>query len=190
MSDFLTWLYPPTLELHCADQLESCRIRIKLYHDHHYNGSPCHIYRHHHHHPHHHHHHHHNHVDLLTRSSIKSPTSPRTCSAASREQSDSWQSSASSSSWWSSSSSSSREQSDYWKSSSCTGCPQKISFWIAGISTSSLCQLAAHYVTEEIQAGTNYHCQGKVSRKKLLVFWILSKWGGGGPAQIFCHLGQ
>ena len=24
--------------------------------------------------------------------------------------------------------------------------------------------------------------------KKLLFFWILSKWGGEGPAQIFCHL--
>ena len=29
---------------------------------------------------------------------------------------------------------------------------------------------------------------GTVSRKMLLFFWILSKWGGGGPAQIFWHL--
>ena len=29
---------------------------------------------------------------------------------------------------------------------------------------------------------------GKVSRKKLLFFWILSKWGGEGPVQMFFHL--
>ena len=26
------------------------------------------------------------------------------------------------------------------------------------------------------------------SRERLLFFWIFSKWGGEGPAQIFCHL--